>query len=84
MITDMRSVTHHITLSILASLLVEKRRRKGRRRRIRKERSMLPEVHLRRTINLGKRTQLVSKIRKRSSKAFRKHYGRSAGKRQFV
>jgi hypothetical protein len=39
-------------------------RRKRRKRRIRKERNMLPEVYLRRTINLGRRTQLVSKTRK--------------------
>jgi hypothetical protein len=84
MMTDMRSVTHHITLLILASIPVEKRRRKGRRKRIRKERSTLPGVHLRRRINLERRTQLVSKTKKKSSKAFPKHYGRSAGKRQFV
>jgi hypothetical protein len=81
MMTDMRSHTHRIAPPILASVPLGKGRRKRRKRRIRKESNTLSEVHLRSTINLGRRTQLVSKTRKRSSKAFQKYYGRSAGKR---
>jgi hypothetical protein len=56
----------------------------GSRRRIRKERSMLPGVPHRRKTNRGRRTQLVSRTRTRNSKAFLRHYGKRAGRHQSV
>jgi hypothetical protein len=84
MTTISRNITHRIGLPTLASLPVEKGRRRRRRREIRKERTILPGVHDRRKTNLGGRTQQVSKTKTRSSKAFLKHYERSARKRQAV
>jgi hypothetical protein len=81
--TALKNVTHRTVLPTLASLLVGGRRIR-KKRRTRKERSTMPAVRLRKITNLGRRTQLVSKTRKRSSKASPKHYSKSAGKHQFV
>jgi hypothetical protein len=56
--TDMRNITYSITLSPLVSFLVERGRKERKGRRIRKEESILPEVHSRTTI-LERRTLLV-------------------------
>jgi hypothetical protein len=84
MMTISRSVTTYTTLPTLASLLVTKGKRRERRSTIRKESNTLSEVHHSRITNPERRTQLVSKTRRRSSKAFLKHSGKSTGKHQSV
>src|SRR3981081_737211 len=84
MTTVMRSVTHRTALPILPNPPVVRKRETRRRRRIRKERRTLLGVRHRRITSPERRTPLVLKTKIRSSKAFPKHYGKSAGSHQSV